>query len=161
MAKKANRSLVSDLKVLVYGTIALLSGKGTSPLGDIDHQHNLDSNHGLKVSPPDKQEEHRQDAHKSVKRRINTLSKHLTISVIWLGTAVCIALLTERHAGSVADSNYLGIWSALSFGVATLGRLGWSEQSFSGDSAVERYDRGLFWLLYWVGMFIATWVVMP
>jgi hypothetical protein len=160
MAKRAKRSIVGDLKVLVFGALALLTGRGFLNLANMDHAHELDSNQQLRASTTERQEKHRHDAQLSVANDISMLRRHILVSTLWLATAVFVAIGTESIAKGIADSKYIGVWSVLAFGVATLGRLGWSGQSFSGDSTVERLDRGIFWLLYWLGTLTATWAVI-
>ncbi|PUB75940.1 MAG: hypothetical protein DBO99_15860 [gamma proteobacterium symbiont of Ctena orbiculata] len=161
MAKQAKRSIIGDIRVLFFGVLSLLTGMGKAQLSDMDHLHELDSNQQLRASSIERKAKHKKESLLSVGNRIKTLRSHIAVSLLWLSTATLIAIITEDIAGAVADSSFLGIWSALAFGVATLGRLGWSGQSFSGDTIVERLDRGLFWFLYWAGMFVATWAVLP
>ena len=161
MAKQAKRSIAGDIQVLVFGVLALLTGRGIAVLANMDHQHELDSNQQLRESTPERQEQHRQDSLKSVKNRVSVLRRHIVISAVWLATAVYAAIETETMFKVYADSPYMGIWSALAFAVATLGRLGWASQSWSADTTVERLDRGIFWFLYWLGMFMAAWAVYP
>ena len=161
MAKQAKRSIAGDIQVLVLGVLALLTGRGIAILANMDHQHELDSNQQLRESTPERQAQHRQDSLKSVNNRVSVLRRHLVISALWLASAVYAAIKTETMFNGYADSPYLGIWSALAFAVATLGRLGWASQSWSADTTVERLDRGIFWFLYWLGMFMAAWAVYP
>ncbi len=41
--------------------------------------------------------------------------------------------------------------SIVSFSIATLGRLGWSGQSFKGDTVFEQLNNRVLWLLYGLG----------
>jgi hypothetical protein len=161
MAKQARRSIAGDIQVLVCGVLALLTGRGTAVLAKMDHKHELDSNRQLRESAPEHQEQHLQDSLKSVNNRVSVLRRHFVISTLWLATAVYAAIETETMFKEYADSPYLGIWSALAFAVATLGRLGWASQSWSADTTIERLDRGIFWFLYWLGMYMAAWAVYP
>lgn len=161
MAKQAKRSIIGDIRILFFGVLALLTGRGYSNLAEMDHLHELDGNQQLRASSSERQEQNRQESLLSVGKRIKMLRRYITVSALWLATATFIAIVTEDMAGTIADSSFLGICSALAFGVATLGRLGWSGHSWIRDTTVERLDRGLFWFLYWVGMFVATWAVLP
>jgi uncharacterized protein YhhL (DUF1145 family) len=146
---QVKRSVIGDIQVFMYGVLALLVGKGKSKLAEMDHRFGIDNNRQLRNSTTERQEQHKQETLVRVGERIVILRKHIFISLIWLATASIISALTEDAAGSIADLPLLGIWSVLAFGVATLGRLGWRASSMSGDTTVERIDRGLFWVLYW------------
>jgi len=76
----------------------------------------------------------------------------MTMSAI-LGGILLRGLLgaqSERGRGTLA------IASVSVFAWATLARLGWAGQSYSGDTAVERIDDTWFRTLYWIGMLLAT-----
>ncbi|MEW8333929.1 MAG: hypothetical protein AB2692_23575 [Candidatus Thiodiazotropha sp.] len=158
---QAKRSIMVDMQVFFYGLLALLIGRGKSKLAEMDHLYGMDLNRQLRNSTSERQEQHKQDSLVKVGERIKILRSQLSISLLWLATASIISVFTEDIVGSLADSPLLGVLSAFAFGVATLGRLGWFGASMSGDTTVERLDRGLFWVLYWIGMFLATWAVLP
>src|SRR4029077_4499295 len=50
----------------------------------------------------------------------------------------------------------LGVASVFSFAWATLGRLGWTGQSYGGNSVIERLDDRIFKFLYSLAMFVGT-----
>lgn len=70
-------------------------------------------------------------------------------------SAVEVGIICKLHSlGPWLPSSWLGVLSALIFAWATLGRLGW--RSWKQNTPEERFDRGTFHVLYWVGMYLAT-----
>ncbi|AQQ01254.1 hypothetical protein B0W48_16650 [Pseudoalteromonas aliena] len=85
------------------------------------------------------------------------LLRNFFLSLGIMGSAVVIGILFDASKlGISAHQNILALGSAFCFAVATLGRLGWAEQTWGGETLLEHLDYWIFYLMYWIGMYLAT-----
>ena len=82
-------------------------------------------------------------------------------SFCWIlsATVFAIALIILFNPTKSFDSfaaKFTGIISIFCFSFATIARLGWEGQTCAGDSVFEKLDGGIFWLMYFLGTFLAT-----
>nr|WP_286948000.1 hypothetical protein [Pseudomonas sp. UBA6718] len=90
----------------------------------------------------------------STARRCVSLRNKTLLSLAWVLSAIALAyLMLFQHfeISSLTRQHGFAVASLIAFSWATLGRLGWSDQSFKGTTIFERLDVFLFWLLYWLG----------
>ena len=126
-------------------------------LAETDCENSLKTNEHLREQGPERKEEHRRHAIMLTKDRLKLLRSKLAISFLSMASACCTAVITsEIGLGIPTSVSVLAISSTFCFAWATLGRLGWAGQSFSGNTSVEILDRKLFHILYWVGMYLAV-----
>jgi hypothetical protein len=129
------------------------------PLIDADHLLELSRNSQLAAAPPDAHEEHRRNYATTLALRISILRRILFHSFIVIASAVVLALVLSKATSADLPSVLRVVFGTLSIfclAWATLARLGWSGQSYKGDTVVERFDERLFWALYWLGTFTGT-----
>lgn len=152
------RRVAREIGLMARALVALVfSSASVEALADTDFQHELSRNQQLASSPLDVQERQRQDVPKSVRNRLQLLRHNLLWSFLILGSAILLAVLIKWVWPShVAFPRVMGAASIFCFAWATLGRLGWSGQSWKGDSVIERLDDLLFRMLYWVGTLLGT-----
>lgn len=85
------------------------------------------------------------------------LLKNIFFALLWIGSAVVIGIITNVYKlGIPTDQSFLALGSAFFFAVATLGRLGTLDQTWDGKSDAECSDALIFYLMYWIGMYLAT-----
>jgi hypothetical protein len=93
----------------------------------------------------------------NVRQRISTLRRKLALPFVELLSAIAAAwVVAQGFALFRFTSGQLGAMSAFVFAWAGLGRLGYSGQSFDGDTSVERGDDAIFHVLCWFGMYMAA-----
>jgi hypothetical protein len=144
---------------MVRGVVALFRPSvDVQRLIDADHALELSGNRQLREAPPEQQEQHRRKYAATIALRLRLLRRNVFWSFAILASAVMLALLSSWLAVSPSPSGraLLGGASVFCFAWATLGRLGWSGQSYKGDTVVERLDVRIFKLLYWLGTFLGT-----
>lgn len=151
--------MVIHLKTLLF----LLTGcLFLEELTGVDFQKELISNKQLAAVENSAKEKMRLDIRERTIRRAEVLRRKLFNSFIWVFSACCLAILfiilssKVQICGLLTLKNLFGLFSIISFAWATLGRLGWAGQSWSGDTVIERLDDLIFWTLYWTGTFFGV-----
>lgn len=131
-------------------------------LAPTDYARELQRNAPLRESTPEKKAEYIQQLMGATASRARLLRAVLLKSNAWLASATIAGWIADRTLPSiVADSAAaLTLLSVGAFAWATLGRLGWAGQTFSGRTVIERLDDFLFRSLYWVGMFLGTIAIL-
>ncbi|CAH6933207.1 conserved membrane hypothetical protein [Vibrio crassostreae] len=85
------------------------------------------------------------------------LLRNFLLSLLFMGSAVGVGFIVDCYdLGIPTSQSVLALGSAFCFAVATLGRLGWTEQTWKGETFAERLDDWVFYIMYWVGMYLAT-----
>ncbi|OCH01509.1 hypothetical protein [Aliivibrio fischeri] len=85
------------------------------------------------------------------------LLRNFFLSLLLMGSAVVVGILIDSYKlGIPTNQGILALGSAFCFAVATLGRLGWAEQTWGGKTFAERLDDWVFYIMYWIGMYLAT-----
>ncbi|HCG5249952.1 TPA: hypothetical protein NJZ17_004658 [Vibrio parahaemolyticus] len=80
-----------------------------------------------------------------------------SLSLFSMGSAVGTGIIVDHYGlGIPTSQSALTLGSAFCFAVASLGRLGWTEYSWKGETFAERLDDWVFHIMYWVGMYLAT-----
>ena len=98
---------------------------------------------------------HRNDCRVTTKKRQSSLRKRTVASLAWVLSAAALGawffvLPTALH-GKITAQQWFAAASVVAFAWATLGRLGWADQSFKRETIYEELDSFIFWVLYWVG----------
>lgn len=88
--------------------------------------------------------------------RVRALRRKLLMSFLSLASAALVGWAMKAAGISVLSDAKLGALSVFVFAWAGLSRLGWTEQSNSGRTVIERADQRLFHALCWVGMVCAA-----
>lgn len=143
---------------MVCALVALiLPGQLSGWLSLADHSQELARNDQLRAATPEQQREHLEGTYSVVRQRLHLLRTRLLKSFAFMASAVVMAVTTHHLGlGIPTTASAIIIGSVFCFAWSTLGRLGWSGQSFKGDTTVERLDLILFNGLYWVGMYLGT-----
>ncbi len=69
------------------------------------------------------------------------LLRNFFLSLFFMGSAVGVGIIVDCYdLGIPTGQSVLALGSAFCFAVATLGRLGWTEQTWRGETFVERLD---------------------
>lgn len=110
---------------------------------------------GLAALPGSELATHRTDCRAATKRRQSRLRKKTVASLAWVLSAAAVGAWlfvwpTISH-GKFTSQQFLAAVSVVAFAWATLGRLGWVDHSFKGETIYEYVDSFIFWALYWVG----------
>jgi hypothetical protein len=91
----------------------------------------------------------------TTKKRQSSLRIKTVTSLAWVLSAAVLGtwlfVLPSASQGKITDQQWFAVASAVVFAWATLGRLGWADQSFKGETIYEELDSFIFWVLYWVG----------
>jgi len=82
--------------------------------------------------------------------------KKLVVAVAIVATGTLAGWVANLVAPIRLTSAQLGGASAAVFAVAGLMRLGWTGQTYSGNSAVERADQQLFFAMCWLGSYLGA-----
>ena len=144
---------------MMRGVLALFwKSANVQPLVDADHALELSRNSQLREAPSDSQERRRREYAATLAERLRLLRRNVLQSFMILISAAVLSLLFSNLASSPSPSGraWLGALSIFCFAWATLARLGWSGQSYKGDTVVERLDERIFKSLYWLGTFLGT-----
>jgi hypothetical protein len=152
-------SAVDELVLMARGVIAIfLRTANIQPLVDADHALELSHNTQLKEAPLEHQNKRRQEYVATIAERLRLLRRNILRSFILLASAAALSLFCSYAlwTPSPAFRVWFGISSMFCFAWATLARLGWSGQSWRGNTVVERLDERIFKFLYWVGTFLGT-----
>jgi hypothetical protein len=92
-----------------------------------------------------------------VKKRMESFRWGVWGSFLFLLIAVITALVIAALWRASAEAKFLlGGASIFIFAWSTLARLGRGGTSFGGNTAIERIDVRLLWILYWVGTVLGT-----
>lgn len=115
----------------------------------------LRSQSGLAVLQGSELATHRADCRVTTKKRQLSLRKKTVASLAWVLSASALGtwlfvLPTAPH-GKITAQQWFAAASVVAFAWATLGRLGWADQSFKRETIYEELDSFIFWVLYWVG----------
>lgn len=142
----------------LHAFLALLGHeRSVGALANAEFARELEGNVQLRASSPASQEEARAPFPALVRERAKLLRTVLFLSFFSMASAVAVAVAVwYTKIGIPTSTQTLSIASAFCFAWATLGRLGWSGQSWSGRSSVEQLDQLAFHVLYWLGMYFAT-----
>ncbi len=157
--KREMARVTEELALMARGTLALFRRSAdVEPLIDADHKLELSRNTQLAASPIERQEQSRLKRAETVNTRLCLLRRNIGRSFLILISAVALALMFVGlvSAASASSRVWLGASSMFCFAWATLARLGWSGQSFKGDTVVERLDERIFKSLYWIAIFLGT-----
>jgi len=93
----------------------------------------------------------------NVHKRIVILRRKLAMPLLSMSSAVLMAWIVGKHFALWRfTGGQLGGMSAFVFAWAGLGRLGYSGQSWDGDTSIERGDDSIFHSLCWLGMYLAA-----
>lgn len=109
---------------------------------------------GLADIPSDELLKKELEIHATTKLRRGALRKKSVVSLVWVLSAIAVAYLALYQCfeiGPVTRQQAFSVASVVAFAWGTLGRLGWAEQSYKGNTIYERLDTFLFWLFYWIG----------
>jgi hypothetical protein len=141
---------------MARGALALFrNATDIQPLIDADHALELAGNLQLATAPPELQERHRQKYRAVVEKRRRLLRRNVFLSFFILASAVVVSLLYSLISTVPASLRaWLGVASLFFFAWSTFARLGWSGQSYRGDTVMERLDEWIFRFLYWLGTFL-------
>lgn len=158
MSRKKD-SLVTSIKAF----LCVLSTKlFLRELTDVDFQKELMSNKQLASS---NDESARSSARNNIREntieRAKLLRKRMCFSLLIIGSACIFAFIIKAIFSDSFERTHhltkvLGLISIISFSVATLARLGWTGQSYAGDTVIEQLDDRIFKILYWLGSFFGT-----
>jgi hypothetical protein len=141
------------------GILALVcKGAGIQSLVESDHSLNLSTNDQLRQARPEAQEDSKRSTAVNVSKRLGLLRRNIIWSFLILASATLASLLLSHFVPTppALCRAWLGGSSLFIFAWATLGRLGWSGQSFGGTTVVERLDDRIFKSLYWFGTFLGV-----
>lgn len=126
-------------------------------LVEVDFQEELSRNKQLACSEESKKNEHRRKLRECTMERRANLRRQLGRSFVWILSACLVGFLVAAFGWAVCLSQFmrprtvLAFASIFLFAWATLGRLGWASQSWSGDTVFEQLDKLIFRCLYWIG----------
>jgi hypothetical protein len=137
------RAWAHECALMARGVLALLrKSADVQPLIDADHALDLSRNTQLVAASPENQERHRREYATTLVERLRLLRRDVFWSFIILASAVALSLLFSYLVPALSPSwrAWLGASSIFSFAWATLAKLGWPGQSWSGDTVVERLD---------------------
>src|SRR4051812_41874708 len=96
-----------------------------------DHERELRRNDQLRAAAPEVQREHLNQTYVAMHKRIRILGTRLPKSFLPRASETAAGLTTNRLAfGVTIPAHAAAIGSAFCFAWSTLGRLGWSGQSF-------------------------------
>src|SRR6266545_146049 len=125
-------------------------------LAPTDYARELQRNAPLRDAPPERHAEYLRELIAATAGRARLLRAVLLKSLTWLASAAVVRWIAEQALppGLTGSAAPLTLLSVGAFAWATLGRLGWAGQTFSGRTVIERLDEFLFRLLYWLGMFL-------
>ena len=128
-----------------------------NPFVDDDYDQELQINTAIARKPKSEIDKLRQEYEPVVKERLRTFRWGVWRSFLFLFTAVIVAMLVAvfSHA-SPPTKAWLGALSMFAFAWATLARLGRAATSFGGNTALERIDLRMLWILYWIGTVLGT-----
>lgn len=98
---------------------------------------------------------------KEAECRVNTATHQANLrrktfhSFAWVSSAVLFAafvfVFPAEPLQALTSQHVFAATSLSCFSWATLGRLGWNERSYGGNTIFEELDAIIFWTLYWVG----------
>jgi hypothetical protein len=142
--------------------LALLAPRHFSEsLAQADHPVSLSRNPGVSESSPDKQREQLNATRELTLTRLELLRGVLVKSFALMASAVIVGVaFRQLYGGPMLSRGVFAVGSLFLFASATLGRLGWAGQSYTGDTSVERLDQRIFHVLYWIGMLWGTLAVL-
>jgi hypothetical protein len=126
-----------------------------------DHNRELQRNTQLSQASSDRQNENLVASRARVIERMLRFRGVLFKSFMSMVSAVGLAFVVKTTGYFIPTSaGILSVVSVFFFAWATLGRLGWSGQSYKGDTSVELLDQYLFHFLYWLGMYFAAAAIL-
>lgn len=82
-----------------------------------------------------------------------SLIKALCLSFFWVLLAIVCALWISGHYFLILEDQKIrnGALSIFLFAWGTLGRLGFNERSWDGNTKIEKIDQVIFWIQYFLG----------
>lgn len=108
---------------------------------------------------------HKSSTRNTTESRLQALRSKTLVSLAWVGSAAALGLLffvlPAVPSGRLSQPQWLAITSVVAFSWATLGRLGWENQSNKGETIYEELDASIFWILYWLGAICGVGAVAP
>lgn len=136
-------------------------------LARMDFQKALISNKALASSSKQNQEEYLEKLEGDTMKRGRAYRKKLLSSFLWILSGLCISILIKIIITTVNNNIILDfskielnlvfwIISILLFSIATLGRLGWENQSWKENTVYEQLDNRLFRLFYLFGTILGS-----
>jgi hypothetical protein len=127
-------------------------------LVDADWHDELAKNTQLASRSRDVQQAHRREYIPVLKERVRLLRCGMIGSFLFLVFAIVVAqvVILAGEKPNAPQKIWLGGLSIFCFAWATLARLGKPGTSFGGNTVIERLDRKIFWVLYWLGTFFGT-----
>jgi len=114
---------------------------------------------GLSSLPPEELSKKELESYVLTASRQSALRSKTLISLAWIVSAITIGWFSMFYCfspSSITTRQLVSIASVALFAWATLGRLGWTEQSIKRTTIYERLDIFMFWFLYWIGTLCAV-----
>lgn len=154
--------LLKELWLTILGIISLFWPWTTvKPFANDDYVAELKTNTSLAKKPDEEIAKLRQAYEPEVKQRFKSFRRIVWGSFWFLVTAIIVALfVAPRLHVSPGTRTLLGALSIFVFAWATLARLGRSSMSMGGETALERVDLRVLWILYWIGTLIGTLAIV-
>jgi len=145
------------VKLFVKSFLCLLNANlYLEELVNIDFQKGLDSNVGLKAASEQHKNESREELRKTILEQRMLLCKKLRDSSLWILLAIVLGgIMIFGQGMSIGPKTDIGVLSLFCFSWATLGRLGWEEQTCM-VTVFGKLDSDLFWLLYFLGTILGV-----
>jgi hypothetical protein len=137
----------------------LIPGIFVDAIVQFDFDQELQTNQQLRNAPPQQQASFRASYAPLIGRRLRDLRLRVAVGFSFIASACITALLVGQHPEvgfRLPAHSTLAILSLFVFAWATLGQLGWREQTHKGRTSIDRLNQSFFWVLYWLGTFWAT-----
>jgi hypothetical protein len=132
------------------------------PFVDNDYDAEIAGNKALAKKSEAEIEKRRKEYEPEVEKRMRSFRWVVWSSFLFLLSAITVAKTTTAllRPASPSAKIFLGGASIFSFAWSTLARLGRSGTSMGGNTALERVDLRVLWILYWIGTLLGTLAII-
>jgi len=153
--EQVGRSDFLPKAVIAFVALFNLKGKLVQRLADLEVREDARKARPRAMSGTNSEDPQTRSLALTVERG-RLLRRKILLSFAWIVGASLIPFVIALAGGSFSLTQFrtqagLGVGSVVAFSVATLGRLGWAGQSYKGDTAFERLDNRILWVLYGLG----------
>ncbi len=149
---------LKECTLTVRGILSLfLPWLSVTPFAQADVDREVEVNHAFARKSQSQINDYRIEYEPEVKKRMYSFRWGVWGSFLFLLVAVIAALVLATFWRASPEAKFLlGGASIFVFAWSTLARLGRSGTSLGGNTAIERIDVRLLWILYWVGTVLGT-----